>query len=84
MKYMDEWFLTLEGDQDSIEYWLHTDKELHLHEDILPLHRCFQIVLFRFGPSEHLLRNCSSFNTTLSMVAVIEFITTCPFVWQNI
>ena len=38
MKYMDEWFLTLEGDQDSIEYWLHTDNELHLYEDILPLY----------------------------------------------
>lgn len=38
MKYMDEWFLTLECGQDSIEYWLHTDKELHLYEDILPLY----------------------------------------------
>lgn len=38
MKYMDEWFLMLECGQDSIEYWLHIDKELHLHEDILPLY----------------------------------------------
>ena len=37
MKYMDERFPKLEGGQDSIEYWLHTDKELHLYEDILPL-----------------------------------------------
>ena len=37
MKYMDQPFLMLEGGQDSIEYWLNTDKELHLYEDILPL-----------------------------------------------
>ena len=34
---MDEQFLTLEGGQDFIDYWLYTDKELHLCEDILPL-----------------------------------------------
>ena len=38
MKYMDEWFLTPECGQDSIEYWLHTHRELHLYEDILPLY----------------------------------------------
>ena len=38
MKDMDEWFLTLEGGQDSIKYRLHTNKELHLYEDILPLY----------------------------------------------
>lgn len=38
MKYMDEWFLTLEYGKYSIEYWLHTDKKLHLYEDIPPLY----------------------------------------------
>lgn len=38
MKYMDEWFLTLECGQDSIKYWLHTDKELNLYENIFPLY----------------------------------------------
>ena len=34
---MDERFLTLEGGRDSTEYWLQTDKEVDLYEDILPL-----------------------------------------------
>lgn len=34
MKYMDEWFLTLECGQDFIEYWFYIDKELYLYEDI--------------------------------------------------